>query len=360
VTKTNDQEGMGKTMRPSLQRNRGFTLIELMVAVTLGLIILAALTSFFVRTSANRTELERNSRQIENGRYALSALRDDLTLAGFYADIVQPTTTVWNLPAACVTDPATVPTNWGFKPDALAPQLPAPLFVYADGSGRPAGCTPNYVANTDVVVVRRLNTEPVTVASLAATPNQVFVQVSECKDDDTNTPYLVDLGKNSANFKLKKLDCKTTADVRRFREQLYYVRDYSVTVGDGISTLVRVELDGDGASVIANAVPLVEGIENLKVDWGVDADGNGSPETWKRCDLASPCVAADWSNVTAARIFVLSRNIEATTGYKDDKKYLLGLSGSTTETNDSYKRHVYSAVISMPNRAGPREPIFSS
>jgi prepilin-type N-terminal cleavage/methylation domain-containing protein len=153
---------MGKTMRPSLQRNRGFTLIELMVAVTLGLIILAALTSFFVRTSANRTELERNSRQIENGRYALSALRDDLTLAGFYADIVQPTTTVWNLPAACVTDPATVPTNWGFKPDALAPQLPAPLFVYADGAGRPVGCTPDYVANTDVVVVRRLNTEPVT------------------------------------------------------------------------------------------------------------------------------------------------------------------------------------------------------
>ena len=346
-------------MRTCLQRNRGFTLIELMIAVTLGLFILAALTSFFVRTSANRTELERNSRQIENGRYAVSALRDDLTLAGFFADIVQPSTTVWNLPAACVTDPAAVPTNWGFKPDALAPQLPAPLFVYADGSGRPVGCTPNYLAGTDVVVVRRLNTEPATLASLAATPNQVFVQVSECADDDPATPYLVDLGKNSANFKLKKLDCKTASDVRRYREQLYYVRDYSVTVGDGIPTLVRVELDGDGTGVISSAIPLVEGIESLKVDWGVDADGNGSPETWKRCDATTPCVAADWSNVTAARIFILSRNLEPTTGYKDDKTYLLGLSGSTSATNDAYKRHAYSAVISMPNRAGPREPIFS-
>jgi type IV pilus assembly protein PilW len=351
---------MGKTMRPSLQRNRGFTLIELMIAVTLGLLILAALTSFFVRTSANRTELERNSRQIENGRYAVSSLRDDLQLAGFFADISQPSTTVWKLPEACVTDPAAVPTNWGFKPDKIAPELPVPLFVYADGTGKPAGCTPNHVANTDVIVVRRLHTEPVAVAGLGATPNQVFVQVSECKDDDDTTPFVVDVGKNAANFKLRKLDCKTAADVRRFREQLYYVRDYSVTAGDGIPTLVRVELDGDAASVVTNTVPLVEGIENLKVDWGVDADGNGSPETWKRCDVATPCVAADWSNVTAARIFVLSRNLEPTTGFKDDKTYLLGLSGMTAATNDAYKRHVYSAVISMPNRAGPREPIFAS
>jgi type IV pilus assembly protein PilW len=351
---------MGKTMRPSLQRNRGFTLIELMVAVTLGLIILAALTSFFVRTSANRSELERNSRQIENGRYAVSALRDDIALAGFYADITQPSTTVWNLPAACVTDPAAVPTNWGFKADPLAPQLPSPLFVYADGAGRPAGCTPNYLAGTDVVIVRRLHTETVASTALAGTPNQVFVQISECKDDDKNTPFIVDLGKNAANFKLKKVDCATAADVRRYREQLYYVRDYSVTGGDGIPTLVRVELDGDGTGVVSSAVPLVEGIEMLKVDWGVDTDGNGSPDAWKRCDAATPCVAADWSNVTAAKIFVLSRNLEPTTGYKDDKTYGVGLSGSTTATNDSYKRHVYSAVIALPNRTGPREPILAS
>ena len=234
------------------------------------------------------------------------------------------------------------------------------MFVYADGAGRPVGCTPNYLAGTDVVIVRRLHTEPVAATGLAGTPNQVFVQISECKDDDTNTPFLVDLGKNSANFKLKQLDCVKTADVRRFREQLYYVRDYSVTVGDGIPTLVRVELDGDGASVLSSAVPLVEGIENLKVDWGVDTDGNGSPDAWKRCDTTTPCVAADWSNVTAAKIYVLSRNLEPTTGYKDDKKYSIGLSGATAETNDSYKRHVYSAVISLPNRTGPREPIFAS
>ena len=64
-------------------RQSGFSLIELMIAITLGLVILAALTSFFVQTSGNRTEMERNTRQIENGRYAIDAMREDIGLAGF-------------------------------------------------------------------------------------------------------------------------------------------------------------------------------------------------------------------------------------------------------------------------------------
>jgi hypothetical protein len=40
----------------------------------------------------------------------------------------------------------------------------------------------------------------------------------------------------------------------------------------------------------------------------------------------------------------------------DNKTYNMGLSGSTTATNDAFKRHVYSAMVSMPNRTGPREP----
>jgi type IV pilus assembly protein PilW len=346
-------------MRAPIQRNRGFTLIELMIAVAIGLIVLAALTSFFVRTSANRTELERNSRQLENGRYAINALRDDLALAGFFADITQPATTVWNLPAACEHDP----TLMGVKPDQLAPQLPAPVFVYANGVGAPAACTPDILAGTDVIVIRRLNSETVTAASItgsAAAANQLFIQVSECASDDKTTPYLFNTGTNAAALKLKKLDCVGLADVRRYRENLYYVRNYSVTAGDGIPTLMRVELDGDGTGVVSNAVPLVEGIENLKVDWGIDTDGDGAPNTWTRCDAATPCVAGDWSNVTGAKVFVLSRNLEPTTEYKDDKAYTLGLSGATAATNDKYKRHVYSAQIGMPNRSGPREPAFAS
>jgi type IV pilus assembly protein PilW len=344
-------------MRANPNRHAGFTLIELMIAVTLGLLVLAALTSFFVRTSYNRSELERNSQQIENGRFAINALRDDMMLAGFYADLNAPPTAVWNTPAACATS-----GNMGFVPHdpttSPPPELPVPIFIYPLGAGAPAGCTPDILANTDVIVIRRFNTEPTPVASVVST--QTYVQISECASgpsaDNPATPYLVDTGANAANFILRNRNCSAAANLWRYREQLYYVRNYSVNAGDGIPTLVRVELDGG----VSNPVPLVEGIENLRVDLGVDTTGDGAPDVWRRCDAATPCTAADYSNVMAAKVYVLSRTLDQSREYTDTKAYQLGVSGSTTATNDHYKRHVYSALIGMPNRSGPREPILAS
>jgi type IV pilus assembly protein PilW len=338
-------------MHARTRRDSGFTLVELMIAVTLGLLILAALTSFFVRTSYNRSELERNSRQIENGRYAINAMRDDLMLAGYYADVSQPDSTVWKTPPACSTAVA----NLEWVPSQLTPGIPVPVFAYADGVGRPTGCTPNWLAGTDVFVVRRLNTESTPVGSVD--PTQVYVQISECPGspsvpgDPATTPFLVDTGANAGALTLRQRDCSTRANVWRYREQLYYVRDYSTTVGDGIPTLVRVELDG-GAS---NAVPLVEGIEKLRIDYGIDTDNDGLPNVWKRCDTAAPCTAAEYANVMAAKVYILSRNLEPTREYTDDKSYDMGLSGAVPAANDHFKRHVYSAMMGMPNRSGPRE-----
>jgi type IV pilus assembly protein PilW len=345
------------SMRLLSRRSQGFTLIELMIAVTLGLIILAALTSFFVRTSANRSEMERNSRQIENGRFAINAMRDDLALAGFYADVTKPSAASgWTTPAACVT----VAANMGWTPSLLAPQMPVPVFVYPLGVGRPTACTPYYLAGTDVLVVRRFNTEATPLAS--AVGNLPYVQISECSTDNTATPFLINTGANASALILRQRTCGANkADLWRYREQVYYVRDYSVTVGDGVPTLVRVELDVDSSgTLVSNPVPLVEGIENLRVDFGVDTNNDGLPDAWLRCEAASPCTSTEYSNVMAAKVHIISRNLEPTLTYTDDKTYDLGASGTTTATGDHYQRHVYSAQVAMPNRSGPREPSLAS
>ncbi len=336
-----------------MKRSAGFTLIELMIAVTLGLIILAALTTFFVRTSYNRTEMERNSRQIENGRYAINALRDDMMLAGFFADITQ-SAAVWQTPTACQTTTA----GMGWLSNALSPQMPVPVSIYPLGVGRPAACTPNYLAGTDVIVIRRFNSETVAVAS--AVGSIPYVQISECASDVAPaTPFVFNTGAGGG-FTARQRDCSTVANLYRYREQVYYIRDYSVTVGDGIPTLVRMELDDSGGALVMNPVPLVEGIENLRMDLGVDNDGDGAPDAWRRCDAALPCTATDFSNVMAAKVYLISRNLEASPDYTDDKTYDLGSSGTVTAAGDHYKRHTYSAVISLPNRIGPREPVLAS
>jgi type IV pilus assembly protein PilW len=352
-----------------LQRFRpvqaGFSLIELMIAVTLGLVILAALTTFFVQTSGNRTEMERNTRQIENGRYAIDSVREDVTLAGFYADTSPGVVPEWILNDVCPPDVA----SFGF---ALAGgyKAPVPVRGYANGVGVP-GCLKDLVPATDVIAVRRFHTEPLTVAEAAAGPNNVrfFLQNSQCTADDPNFPFVTGLGSGAGtpggSFNLQRVACGgQPSTVWRMREQVYYLRTCSVCAPDApvdnIPTLWRAELDPadlstDGDPLMKHSA-LVEGIEQMRFDYGVDTSGDGLADRWLRCDAATPCDAATLGNVMAVKAYVLSRTLEESRDYKDEKTYAMGLSGSVGPFNDKYKRHVYSVLISLPNRSGSREP----
>lgn len=76
IARTHSSNGTG------FARELGFTLIELMVGIALGLLVIGIVTGIFLNVSANRRDMERAGRQIENGRYALQLLNDDLINAG--------------------------------------------------------------------------------------------------------------------------------------------------------------------------------------------------------------------------------------------------------------------------------------
>jgi type IV pilus assembly protein PilW len=362
----------GVTRNP--RRHGGFSLIELMIAVALGLIVLAALTAFFVQTSANRTELERNTRQLENGRYALDVLRDDLSLAGFYSDLlagIPQASLQWKTPQAC---PATVDAMMinPWNPDL--PSMPVPLFGYPSGvdpdtagPGMPLVCLPNYKDKTDILVVRRFSSEPVPPGVAAVSPFQWYAQASRCAQDigDFKVPYFAAAlggpyysnavqGVALVGWQLRKLDCVAPADLWRVREQVYYIRNCSDCGKDTIPTLVRMELDGG----LMKASPLVEGIDDMRLEYGIDdAPRDGKVDRWTRCDptVAPACDANTWANALAVKVYLLARNVESTPNFADNKTYSFGLFGTEGPFNDAYKRHMYSAHVVLPNRAGPRE-----
>ena len=57
-----------------------------MIALTLGMIVVAALVIVFSNASATRHEVDRTSRQVENGHYAMQVLADDVRHAGYFAE----------------------------------------------------------------------------------------------------------------------------------------------------------------------------------------------------------------------------------------------------------------------------------
>jgi type IV pilus assembly protein PilW len=317
-------------------RMAGLSLVELMIAVALGLLVLSGVVAVFVNSSTARNEIDRSSRQIENGRYASEILTEDLRLAGFYGELnVGALPSPTSLPDPC----STVIADW---------VAAIPLHVQGyDNGATPPSCMPTSLkANTDIIAVRRVRT---CVAGVAGCPglvaNTPYLQVSLCQSELPATPYVLGL-QGAAAFSLRIKDCATAAGMRQYYVNIYFISTDN-GAGQNIPTLKRLEFTGSGTPV---ETPLVEGIEDLQVEYGVDNDGDGAPDTY----TTSPVTVADWMNVVTARFFILARNIEASPRYVDNKTYTLG-SVTVPAFGDGYRRHVYSGLVRIANPAGRRD-----
>lgn len=341
------------------QNQRGLSLVELMISITIGLLILTALTTLFVNQSRTRSELDKSNRMIDNGRYALEVLSENLRIAGFYGEL-DPSSVA--LPASIIDPCSTTPADMtaairlhvgGYNAATASSAIASPPCILA------ASVLKN---GSDILVLRRANTaDPV--AQTAATDGIHYIQVSNCQFDAT--PFII--GNAAASFNLSQRNCTAAntapfANVRRFIVQTYFI-SLNNNGSDGIPTLKRRELDPAGTGVFITT-PLVEGIEYLQVEYGVDgdSDGNGVVDLAVFDGVADSYVQACadvtcWANVVSVKLNIIARSIEPTTDYTDTKTYSLGLAGSYTPSgNDrSYKRHAYTQVIRLVNPASRRD-----
>lgn len=333
-------------MLPGVRRQHGFSLVELMVGLVLSLIVMFALTVLFANNSRTRAQLDQSTQQIENGRYALDQLRDDLHLAGYYGDVAPqqgfiPTSAT--IPDVCASAVADIAFN-------LSPlQWPVPVFGIAGVDTDPSCVTsPGRKSGTDILVVRRTKTAPTAFGLMNAA--RIYLQASGCKDELTqHKDFGRALGTGAGAFPLQKKGCTAAADAYEFQTRIYYVSD------ETIPTLRVLTISGTSSTNES----LVEGIDDMRVQYGRDSAGNdGAPDEYRRCrgtgTGADPCSALEWANIMAVRVDLLARNIASTSGYSDTKTYDLG--GVTLGPfNDGFKRHAYTAVVRLMNPAGTRE-----
>lgn len=334
----------------------GFSLVELMVAVVLGLMIMVVISEAFVSSSHARRETDQASRQVENGRYAMQVLGDDLQLAGYYAEF----------------DPWPLPTP-ASKPDPCAtdvPSLKAAMPLHVQGYDNPSAatiatltCVSDVRAGTDIVVVRRTSSCVAGASGCDAfTAGVPYFQASLCAsaselDSAITTDYFAMATTTTGLIKHKK-DCVTAADYHRYYTDIYFVANND-NASDGIPTLKRAEL-GAGAFTI---VPLVEGIENLQIEYGLDTSAvpDGAPDVFTAdpdgyTGAGSAGAMGNWRNVVATKVSVLARNTETTVGFTDTKTYILGLNADGTSNTFSptgsaraYKRHIFTAEVRLAN-----------
>jgi type IV pilus assembly protein PilW len=374
---------------PAPTHCRGMTLIELMVAVAIGLVLVLTLLVLYLNIVRNQAQLASTGRQVENGKFALQILQEDLRHAGFWGDylprfddkgLASPEDVPTALPAPCT---AFSSPNWNTR---------NVMGIAVQGyNAVPTDCTTlltNKASNTDVLLVRYLENCTVGQPNCDAdTDTRLYFQSSRCTAEtaagnrfilnslDLTAPPQFTLRSN-IGCAVAAAATDTLAAKRRYVSRLYYVRNYSVTAGDGIPTLMRSNFDVNAGSPAYRPVePLIDGIEGFRVEYGIDTlganglavnydttagainRGDGTPDTYITCPKAGgvACNVDDMFHAVSARIHVLARNLEPTPGHTDSKAYVLA--GVTYGPfNDGYMRRTYSTTVRLVNPASRREP----
>lgn len=349
---------------PARRRSAGFTLAELMISMAVGLLLLSGMASLFVSNNRAQVELEKNNRQVENGRYAMQLIAGDVNNAGYYAEF-DPTP----LPSPS-TFPIVCSNTLALARDAIA--MPVQGVDNAPATGN--DCLPDVKAGTDIVVVRRVETCIAGVGNCAPTSSGgLLFQASLCMlstelgSTDATNHFALDVAVSGMTRHTRQCTITTPgplSPIRRYVTHVYYVANNHLA-GDRIPTLMRADLSTSGTGLAWSAIPMVEGIENLQVEYGIDNDSgrDGAPDRYNAnpasaCTDAA-CSAAAWRGVVAVKLNVLARNVAPTTGHRDTKTFSLGLKADQTDNtvapaNDGFKRHVFQSTIYVPNTAGRR------
>lgn len=302
---------------------RGFSIVEMMVSITIGLMIVAALTGVLTSNSRSSKTNERTSELQSNGRYALDHLKRELRHAGYRGYTwAEPTP-----PTGAITVTGGV-TECGGAGSGFVQNIRQGIWGANDNNPFSGDCLGSGSLRGDVLVVRRVANQPA--AGLAA--NTIYFRSTYSNGEvfqGTTVPATI-TGTPIASFALQ--------------EYVYYIGsdDNDATV----PALRRVALQSDG-SLVDEMV--VSGIEHLQMQYGISTTDLNTRYYDANAIIGDSTDANpnQWDGVNSVRIWLLARNAQAENGYANTSTYTMGDQAYTV--NDSFRRQLFTTVVQLRN-----------
>ncbi|MEH6593004.1 MAG: PilW family protein [Halioglobus sp.] len=320
-------------------RVRGFTLIELMISILLGLILSLGIVNVYLGSKRNYAAEEDMARIQENGRYAINFLKRELMQVGFYGGRLD----VDEMPAGTVTTDCVAAGNW-----ALDASVPLELIndfnsslVTKNGTTLSNTCliVSEIVSGTDIVTVKRTAGEPTlrdgayTAGVTAAKNTQWYLRV---QDYGSQKSWIYN---DTAGFNSTDDVPGSKVDYWEFYSQIFYIRNYSLVAGDDIPTLCVERLVASEMTTEC----LVEGVEDMQLEYGLDNNFDGFPN-----QFVSDPNTPDIGDAVVAKVYLLLRGTSPIAGYTNTKTYNLGQKVVAAK-NDAYLRRVMTTTVQMRN-----------
>jgi type IV pilus assembly protein PilW len=350
---------MMRLSHPLMPSPRGFTLVELMVAMTIGLIILGAVGQIFATSSGTYALEEGLARLQENGRFAMNFVVKDIRMAGYTGCARLSAGQIGNL--AAPPEDATsfnadgirghASTGTGTNLGDWTPALPASYFNNGE-----------VVSGTDVIIIQHAsslgthltgNTTPsnanIQVLAVAQINNYIaagdILMVSDCKAADifkattvsTGTPVTIAHSNSGNTSPFLDHAYGNEAELMKLVSRAYYIG----TSAGGDPALFRKEL----VAGVPQAQELVDGIENMRVFYGEDTDvtADGAANIYQAANAV-----ADWSRVVSVRLGLLVRTPDESGVDFDKNTY--DVAGAIVDPADERRqRRVFTSIIRLRN-----------
>ncbi|WP_432464434.1 PilW family protein [Agarivorans sp. QJM3NY_33] len=326
---------------------QGFTLIEWLIAIVIGLFLTAGIGSFLVASQRTTEATYHSEQMMDSGRIATHLITRDLKMVGFFGEYTgKPmvrgagvTLVTSDIPSAndCLTD-------WvGATPEGSFPSAGgrfSPLFVgqvsnsnslsgqYACVSSRS-----NLVLDSDVIGIKRVIGSPkLSAADLNSKRYYFAANSAQAELFTSSDPW------------------PSEADMpgRQVWEYQHFVYYLDVSAQSGLPVLRKLYLHNDSGMQAING-PLVEGIERMRLLLGVDTD-TSVDGVINEFIAASNVTPLQWSEgrVIGAKLYLLVRSLTEDQNYTNNNSYELG-DVAVAAANDHYRRTLFESVIFFRN-----------
>jgi type IV pilus assembly protein PilW len=328
----------------------GLTLIELMVALAIGMFLMIGAITVFMQGRTTFRVTESVSRLQENARFVLDTLEPDIRMAQHWG-LTNVSTNILGR-AGSTGIPAGIPATCGatwvndFERSVAATNGSSPWpwgGTCAPCPTCPVGTTA--VAAADTLIVRRTSAEPVLAGRTANTlyiqsnrsdKSQLFVGVAlpGSPNPATSQPYRV-----SVNGYYVATDNSSTAS----------------STGDTVPSLRMKTLVDGGTIADREVMPFVE---DLQVQFGIDTSppgtaGRGTIDRFVNpgdAILTNATFIANEGQIIAVRIWVRLRAERPEQGFADPAVYqYAGQNFDPAPPNDQFRRAVVSRTIYLRN-----------
>ncbi len=286
-------------------KNQGFTLVELLLAMALGIFLIAGVSTVYISSKQTYNVRDQTSELDENARVALRALKQHVEHAGYAS------TTGMVIPNFILPTGTSV-TAENCADGSLNIQNTAIIAASTDRVAADGGDTIGLTYMAD----RQLSSD-CTGAALISDPTDP-AEISQC------------LPPESAN-----------------RAASYIYNSFEVgssrtnSIGDAIPELRC------GGSLNSIRQPWAEGIENVQFQYGIDSNDDGAVDNYWNATTVDASGA--WDNIISVRVGLLVRSVNPVFERAVAEEFQV--LDQVITTLDRYRRNVYTTTIRLKNVA---------